>query len=191
MPDVVLERERSQPGFTRFLQIAYGEHCQVVALFRPFCETPDFIPDALDQRLGVRSCLTFKYLYHTRFRELLARDVLRLGHAVGIQEQRGAGRQVALLRLEIDAFEHAHREVCDDRQVLRISRNDDGVVVACVAVSHMSGLKIQHSDEEGHEHIGLVVAAGCVVDGPHDDGGVVVVLGEQAEQRVRHGHQHS
>ena len=66
----------------------------------------------------------------------------------------------------------------------------EGSVVTCIAIAEQTRRQVEHSDEERHEHVGLVVLARRLVDGLHHVGGVVLVGRGRTEQRVYDPHQH-
>ena len=71
-----------------------------------------------------------------------------------------------------------------------IGADDDGMVVAGVAVAQTPRGQVEHTDEHGDKHVRLITLARCFVDSLHDTGRIVLMGRSHAEQRVNHCHHH-
>ena len=76
-----------------------GKHGEVVALFRFADEFLDGGGRGVDDRLGAVGAHFSDRVEQTRFAEEVVLRVLRLGQAVGVQQERRAGRKGQVLAL--------------------------------------------------------------------------------------------
>ena len=154
----MLQQEVSVGDALRITEELDAQHCEVIALRRG----PDEIVDGLvdDGHLlagrfagnGPGGC------QEPFFAEEFFPGVLGLGQSVGVQEQGRARRDhefllgVTHLFVDADRAVRSHIDLPD-----ALFGQQQGCIVPGVAIAQQAGGQVQRSDEEGNEHIALVV----------------------------------
>ena len=167
-------------------QVMHEEHGQVVALGR----FPDIFRHLLLDVFQVAhgALPAMQRLHHPLFAEQLMRGVLRLREAVGVEEDGVVVAERHRLLLVLHPAHDAQREIRHDRQRPDGLGQDQRRVVAGVAIAQFTSGQVQHTAEEGHEHVALVHGGEAVVHGLDDAPGTVFMRRHVAEGRTRDRH---
>ena len=122
-----------------------------------------------------------RYVAHALHLELSLVDVHRLGESVGEEEDGCAREDLCFLQGIFPCGPEAHGYVVVAGQFSDAFADKQGCIVACIAVVQVACGQVEHSDEEGDEHVGLVHADHCSVHGCDNFVGLRLAGGDGAE----------
>jgi hypothetical protein len=125
------------------------------------------------------------------FTELLAAAVQRLGHAVGVEDQRVTGRQVEPLLLQDDLVERAQHDTVlvqfGDRAVRSVAPQRP--VVSGVGVDQPARVELQHGVDRSREHLRLAVLQDELVGAHEGRRGAAATERSRADDRPTERHE--
>ena len=117
-------------------------------------------------------------------------QVLGFCYAVCVEKYGVIVFQRSFLLLVAHTFENSYREVRYNIEALYSVSEYKRSVMACVAVLQCPVRQIEHSAEEGYEHVAFIHVRHAVVDGRNYVCRVVFPGGYAAEEAACHGHYH-
>ena len=171
--------------------ILNGQHRQVVALLGIAYELMDGLGHLFYHVLGLVAVLrqqTTGYIPDALIAKLLVPGILCLVQPVGEEEDSGVGIDVDLLLREFEVADDADGQVGVAGQLAHVATHQQRGIVATITVVEHTSLKVEHTDKDGDEHIGVVALVLCFVQGFYDAVGLADVARYVAEQRARDSH---
>ena len=148
-----------------------GQQGEVIALLGTINKTIHPIGQCSNE---VFRCIGFilnaipQSLFNTLQPKLLVAFVHCFGEAVGVKEQALARQQHGFLRGINHVVHHAQRQMGLGRQLFGFLADNEGLVVAGIAIAQTSRRQIEHANEHGDEHVLLVALASGLVQRLHD-----------------------
>ncbi len=120
--------------------------------------------------------------------KLLMIDVFGLVQAIGKQEDGGTMRKCGLLERELAVGNDADNQIGIALQFADCVAHNQWGIVASVAIAQAPRLEVEHSDEQGDKHAGVVVFDKSIVNGTNDGIGLRDVSRNVAEERSGDSH---
>ena len=177
---------------TLLLEKLYGHHGQVVALLGIANELVDGFGHPGNQLVGLMLAAvecTAGHVGDALHLELGLVGIHSLGESVGKEEDGGAAVDLCLLQGELPFGPEADGDVRVAGQLSNASADEQGGIVAGVTVMQKTCGQVEHSNEEGHEHVVLIHVGNRLVHDGHDTVGHRLMGRYGAEGRTGHRHE--
>ena len=190
--NIVFQRDRFvQSTFIPLRRIANGEHRQVITLFCTAHKSAHSLVNGFQQFLRLHVSASSKYLLYLLDAELFVFTVLRLRQSVGIKEDGAIGLKIRLHHVIFHLIEQADGQMRFGLQTgpLTICQNQRDIVTG-ITIPQMTCRQVEHTDEQGDKHIGVVTLTSRFVDVLHDEARIVLMARESTEVRTGSRHQH-
>ena len=170
---------------------AESQHGQVVVLFRLTGKVLHAPLQCTDDVLCRQFLHAFEGRQQTFHGVQLLRRVLRLGQSVGVEQQEAAVIQTSGLRHVVEVLEYTYRYIGQAGQQARLlpRLQEHRGIVPRIAVIQFAGCRVEHSDEQGDEHVRLVVVRHRTVQGSNYFTRRLPVNGNRTEQASGNRHQ--